>query len=100
MCGRYKLTRTDKALLAHQFGLREEEIPDYADELDNAPGSWRSVIDAADGERKWTNMRWGYAMEVTAASPLARVSSREDGHRHDGRCKGTEVEGKKQACRR
>ena len=64
MCGRYRLTRTDKALLAHQFGLREEDIPDYADELDNAPGSWRSVIDAADGERKWTNMRWGYAMEV------------------------------------
>ena len=43
MCGRYRLTRTDKALLAHQFSLREEDIPEYADELDNAPGSWRSV---------------------------------------------------------
>jgi putative SOS response-associated peptidase YedK len=64
MCGRYKLTRTDKAFLAREFGLREEEIPDFADEFDNAPGSWRSVIDMHGGERKWTSMRWGYAMDV------------------------------------
>src|SRR6202012_5980705 len=64
MCGRYRLTRVDKALLAQQFGLREEDIPDFADELDNAPGSWRSVIEMQGDERKWANMHWGYAMET------------------------------------
>ena len=37
LCGRYRFSRLDKAFLAREFGLREEDIPEYADELDNAP---------------------------------------------------------------
>jgi putative SOS response-associated peptidase YedK len=54
----------DRAFLAKEFGLREEDIPDFADELDNAPGSWRSVIGTEAGDRKWTSMRWGYLMSI------------------------------------
>lgn len=64
MCGRYKFSRVDKAFLAKEFGLRAEDIPDYADELDNAPGSWRSVIDMQNGERKWSVMRWGFMASI------------------------------------
>jgi hypothetical protein len=57
MCGRFKLSRIDKAELATHFGMDAQSIPDYADEIDNAPGSWRSVITMEGGERKWTGMR-------------------------------------------
>jgi hypothetical protein len=40
VCGRYRLSRLDRAFLAREFGLREEDIPDYADELDNAPARY------------------------------------------------------------
>jgi hypothetical protein len=40
MCGRYKLHRSDKTSLAQRFGVRVEYIPDFVDEMDNAPGSW------------------------------------------------------------
>ena len=36
------------------------DVPDYGDELDNTPGTWRSVIDTSEGDRKWTPMRWGF----------------------------------------
>jgi putative SOS response-associated peptidase YedK len=68
VCGRYKLTRLDKAFLSKEFGLREEDIPDYADELDNAPGSWRSVIDLQNGERKWSVMKWGFIATIEGKS--------------------------------
>lgn len=47
-CGRFRLSRIDKMDLARHFGLRPEDIPDYADELDSTPGTWRSVIDASN----------------------------------------------------
>ena len=68
MCGRYKFSRLDKAFLAKEFGLHEDDIPDYADELDNAPGSWRSVIDLQNGERKWSVMKWGFMATIEGKS--------------------------------
>jgi putative SOS response-associated peptidase YedK len=64
MCGRFKLGRSDKARLAAQFGVREIDIPDYPDEINNSPGSWRSAVDLENGERMWTGMRWGFDMVI------------------------------------
>ena len=70
MCGRFKLSRIDKAELARHFGIDAQSIPDYADEIDNAPGSWRSVITMEGGERKWTGMRWGYVATIGGLKKL------------------------------
>jgi len=64
MCGRYKFYRSDKWAIAKKFGVRIEDIPDYADEIDNAPGSWRSAIQIENDERMWTGMRWGFDMTI------------------------------------
>lgn len=70
MCGRYKLHRSDKSALAKRFGVRVEDIPDFADEMDNAPGSWRTVVATQDGERTMLGMRWGFQMEIQGKSRL------------------------------
>lgn len=70
MCGRYKLSRADKAQLAEHFGIDAAEIPDHADEIDNAPGSVRFAIDIENGERKWTAMRWGFVAEIDGRRQL------------------------------
>ena len=60
----------DKAELAERFGMKPSEIPDYADEVDNAPGSMRSAIEEENGERKWTAMRWGFVAEIAGRKQL------------------------------
>jgi hypothetical protein len=50
------LSAVDSGLLR----LMAADVPDYGDELDNTPGTWRSVIDTSEGDRKWTPMRWGF----------------------------------------
>ena len=54
-------------VLAEQFGVSPADIPEYADETDNAPGSWRQVVSMESGERKWTSMHWGYAALIHGA---------------------------------
>jgi putative SOS response-associated peptidase YedK len=53
-----------QGFLGARVRASEEDVPDFADELDNAPGSWRSVIGTEGGQRKWTSMRWGYVMSI------------------------------------
>lgn len=71
MCGRYKLHRSDKAVLAEKFKVREEDIFDPDDdELDNAPGSWRTVVGTKGAERILMKMRWGFQMQIQGKSKL------------------------------
>jgi putative SOS response-associated peptidase YedK len=71
MCGRFKLHRSDKAILAEKFNVREEDIFDPDDdELDNAPGSWRTVVGTKDAERILMKMRWGFQMQIQGKSKL------------------------------
>lgn len=70
MCGRFRLHRSDKAILAEKFCVREEDIFDPEDELDNAPGSWRTVVGTKDEERILMKMRWGFQMQIQGKSKL------------------------------
>lgn len=70
MCGRFKLHRSDKAVLAEKFAVREEDIFDPEDELDNAPGSWRTVVGVRDAERILMKMRWGFQMQIQGKNKL------------------------------
>jgi putative SOS response-associated peptidase YedK len=66
MCGRFRLNRSDKAGVERKFGVREEDILDPEDELDNAPGSWRTVVGTAGAERILMKMRWGFQWRFRA----------------------------------
>jgi putative SOS response-associated peptidase YedK len=70
MCGRFRLNRSDKAGVERKFGVREEDILDPEDELDNAPGSWRTVVGTAGAERILMKMRWGFQMEIQGKNKL------------------------------
>jgi putative SOS response-associated peptidase YedK len=71
VCGRFKLHRSDKAVLAEKFKVREEDIFDPDDdELDNAPGSWRTVVGTQNAERILMKMRWGFQMQIQGKSKL------------------------------
>jgi putative SOS response-associated peptidase YedK len=78
MCGRFKLHRSDKAILAEKFCVREEDIFDPEDELDNAPGSWRTVVGTKDAERILLKMRWGFRMQIQGKSKLVFNTKSED----------------------
>jgi putative SOS response-associated peptidase YedK len=70
MCGRYRLNRSEKRTVASKFGVREEDVPDFEDELDNAPGSWRTVVGLQDSERTLMTMRWGFQMQIQGKNKL------------------------------
>jgi putative SOS response-associated peptidase YedK len=79
MCGRYKLHRSDKAILAEKFKVREEDVFDPDDdELDNAPGSWRTVVGTKGAERILMKMRWGFQMQIQGKSKLVFNTKSED----------------------
>lgn len=62
MCGRFKIYRSEKAAIAKAYGIREEDVPDYVDELDCRPGSFQGVVEVEAGERKITEMKWGFKL--------------------------------------
>jgi putative SOS response-associated peptidase YedK len=70
MCGRYRLNRSEKRTVADKFGVREEDVPDFEDELDNAPGSWRTVVGLHDSGRTLMTMRWGFQMQIQGKHKL------------------------------
>lgn len=65
-------------MVAKKFGVREEDIPDFEDELDNAPGSWRTVVGLQDNERTLVTMRWGFQMQVQGKNKLVFNAKSED----------------------
>lgn len=68
MCNRYRLPRSARQAIAARFGIRIEDVPDYADEvprIDEAectPASMQFVVCQKNGERDMVRMRWGFNM--------------------------------------
>lgn len=70
MCNRYRLPRSRKQAIAAYFGIRIDDVPDYADEVPRidqeecCPGSTQFVVCARNGERDMVRMRWGFNMTL------------------------------------